>query len=324
MAVAMALGACNTEALPRQADRVVSEDLVVAPLAFPGDVAYVARGTVAEELRFNGTVDVLEREGVAAPISGLLTGALPTSGTQMAKGDVLFSVAPEPGMRAAAAELEAALLAQRLGTGDPAQVEARVTLAMQTAEEMDLPIDDRALEPLPAAFDVLAPIAGTVLVSHPPEGGQTIQGDVLVEIGDTADLVVTATVPGLVAKSVDVGTAVIIATKDGRGSPLEGTIIAIVEPEEGEGDDVPVTLVIDLAIDVLEFGTGVRVAITGASHQDVLWLPPGVIRSHNGTTFVIVDNGETARRVEVVLGVQTDEQVEVGGFLVEGQKVVGP
>lgn len=325
MVIPLALGACSNGTLPRQADRAVSQGLAVAQLDSPGEVAYVALGTVAEEFRFNATVDVVDRVGVAAPIAGNVNGPLPTRGTQVARGDVLFSMAPSVEMKAAAAELEAALLARQLGIGDVDRLEARVAAATHRAEELGLPTDGRALEPFPEEIIVEAPVSGTVLVAHPPEGGQAVQGDILVELGDIAELLVTLSVSSEMAQLVEVGSSVVVATRDGRGEPVDGTVSSIEEPEEAEAENAnEVRLAIELESDPFEYGTGVRVAITGVAHQNVLWLPPQVIRSHDGKTFIIVVEGETARRVEVVVGVQTEEQVEVSGLLVEGQKVVGP
>jgi multidrug efflux pump subunit AcrA (membrane-fusion protein) len=58
--------------------------------------------------------------------------------------------------------------------------------------------------------------------------------------------------------------------------------------------------------------------------DDVLLLPPATIRSFRGRDFVIVQEGERRRRVDVQIGLETDERVEVIGDLKEGDRVVGP
>lgn len=324
LAAAMALVACADDVVPRQADRDTSQGLTVAQLDSPGDVAYVARGTVAEELRFNATVDVIDRQAVPAPITGAISGPLPTRGTQVTAGDALFAMAPSPELRAIAAQLEAALLARQLGIGDADRLEARVQVATARAEEAGLPTDDRALLPLADEILVEAPISGTVLVSHPPEGGLATQGDILVELGDTSDLIVAMSLPSEAGEHVAVDSRVIVATRDGRGEPVEGTVISIEAPEEPEGESGDVFVAIDLDDDLFEYGTGVRVAITGASREDVLWLPPEAIRGFNGSSFVIVVEGGETRRVDVEVGVTTEDQVEVTGSLAVGDQVVGP
>jgi multidrug efflux pump subunit AcrA (membrane-fusion protein) len=284
----------------------------------------VARGTISEEFFFNADVGVVDRVGIAAPISGTLEGPLPQRGTEVAAGDVLFVMSPTLEMQAAAAELEAALLALELGNGDRAELEARVAAASQTAEELGLPTDERALRPLPGEFVTEAPTSGTVIETHPPSEGNAAQGDILVELGDTEELVVTVSAPQEVADLVEEGSPVLVATRDGRGEPVNGTVTSIQEPEEGAEADADVTITIELETDAFEYGTRVRVAITGVSHEDVLWLPPEVLRSHDGQPFVIVEDGDDQKRVKVLLGAQTEEQVEVRGLLYEGDKVIGP
>ena len=315
---------CSSEVAPRQADRETSPGLVIAPLDSPGTVAYVARGTVSEEFFFNADVEVVNRVGVAAPISGTLDEPLPQRGTEVVAGDVLFVLAPTLEMQAAATELEAALLALETGNGDQAELEARVAAASQAAEELGLPTDERALQPLPAEFVTVAPTSGTILETHPPSEGSAAQGDILVELGDTEELVVTVSVPPEVADLVEVGSPVLVATRDGRGEPVAGEVASVQEPEEGAEEGAEVIITIELETDAFEYGTRVRVAITGVSHEDVLWLPPEVIRSHDGQPFVIVEDGDHQKRVNVLLGAQTEDQVEVRGLLYEGDKVIGP
>ena len=60
------------------------------------------------------------------------------------------------------------------------------------------------------------------------------------------------------------------------------------------------------------------------SHPNTLWLPPQAVRKFQGNTFVVVQDGSAQRRVDVKLGLSTDEQVEILQGLSEGQVVVAP
>jgi multidrug efflux pump subunit AcrA (membrane-fusion protein) len=66
----------------------------------------------------------------------------------------------------------------------------------------------------------------------------------------------------------------------------------------------------------------VQVTIVLEDRDDVLWLPPGAVRSFQGRHFVIVQEGSRQRRVDVVLGVVGQDRVEILGGLEEGQMVV--
>ena len=58
--------------------------------------------------------------------------------------------------------------------------------------------------------------------------------------------------------------------------------------------------------------------------DDALLLPPETIRSFRGYKFVIVQEGDQRRRVDVQIGLESDERVEVIGDLKAGDQVVGP
>lgn len=58
--------------------------------------------------------------------------------------------------------------------------------------------------------------------------------------------------------------------------------------------------------------------------ENVLWLPPGVIRTFQNRTFVVLDTPDGPRTVDVQLGLQTDERVEIVSGVNEGDVVIAP
>lgn len=72
-----------------------------------------------------------------------------------------------------------------------------------------------------------------------------------------------------------------------------------------------------------EDGDLVRVTVELERKDDVLWLPPQALRNFDGRRFAVIQDGETQRRVDVTVGIQTPEMVEVEEGLEEGQIVVG-
>lgn len=58
--------------------------------------------------------------------------------------------------------------------------------------------------------------------------------------------------------------------------------------------------------------------------ENVLWLPPSVIRTFQNRTFVVLQTPEGERAVDVVLGLQTDDRVEIVSGVNEGDVVVAP
>lgn len=58
--------------------------------------------------------------------------------------------------------------------------------------------------------------------------------------------------------------------------------------------------------------------------EDVLWLPPSVLRTFQNRTFVVLDTPDGPRTVDVQLGLQTDERVEIVSGVSEGDVVIAP
>ena len=71
-------------------------------------------------------------------------------------------------------------------------------------------------------------------------------------------------------------------------------------------------------------GDLVRVTAEVERADDVLWLPPAAIRNFNGRLFVVVQDGDVQRRVDVRVGVEADDRVEILEGVEEGQVIVGP
>lgn len=58
--------------------------------------------------------------------------------------------------------------------------------------------------------------------------------------------------------------------------------------------------------------------------ENTLWLPPAALRTFQNRTFVVVDAPEGQRVVDVTIGLQTDERVEILTGLEEGDVVIAP
>jgi multidrug efflux pump subunit AcrA (membrane-fusion protein) len=99
----------------------------------------------------------------------------------------------------------------------------------------------------------------------------------------------------------------------GSGKTIEEsdktTRVTILEPAEEAG---------------YALGDLVRVTAEIEHERDVLWLPPQAIRSFNGRRFAVVQDGDVQRRVDVTLGVEAEERVEIEAGLEAGQIVVAP
>ena len=57
--------------------------------------------------------------------------------------------------------------------------------------------------------------------------------------------------------------------------------------------------------------------------SNVLWLPPAAIRTFQSRTFVVLQTPDGPRRVDVEIGLQTDDRVEIVSGVNEGDVVIG-
>jgi hypothetical protein len=70
-------------------------------------------------------------------------------------------------------------------------------------------------------------------------------------------------------------------------------------------------------------GDLVRVTVELERKADVLWLPPQALRIFDGRRFAVLQDGDVQRRVDVEVGIETPDRVEIESGLEEGQTVVG-
>ena len=70
-------------------------------------------------------------------------------------------------------------------------------------------------------------------------------------------------------------------------------------------------------------GDVIRITIVLEQKPDTLWLPPAAIHTFEGRKFVVVQEKAGQRRVDVKLGIESEDRVEIASGLTEGQIVVG-
>jgi multidrug efflux pump subunit AcrA (membrane-fusion protein) len=70
-------------------------------------------------------------------------------------------------------------------------------------------------------------------------------------------------------------------------------------------------------------GDLVRVVVELERKADVLWVPPQALRIFDGRRFAVLQDGDVQRRIDVTVGIETTERVEVEEGLEEGQVLVG-
>jgi macrolide-specific efflux system membrane fusion protein len=123
------------------------------------------------------------------------------------------------------------------------------------------------------------------------------------------------------------GMPVIIIPDADTDVKLTGTIRQLPSPYgTGASDEGAIHVALDSppSASTYQSGDKVTVVVQLASKEGALWLPPDAIRSAGGRTFVIINSDSGPKRVDVEIGLQTRDMVEIISGLEEGQIVVGP
>jgi multidrug efflux pump subunit AcrA (membrane-fusion protein) len=229
----------------------------------------------------------------------------------------------------AVADAEAALqqaqldYEQAVADADPGSYNLR--LLVLDLEQAQLDIQD--LENQIASAQLIAPFDGQIL-SLNIEAGDAVQGYSTVgAVADPAKLEITAELSSDELSQMALNQQALITLRNRPGETFSGTVHQLPYPYGGTtvdtGDDTAVHVSIDSDVD-MTLGELATVSIILQEKDDVLWLPPAAIRTYQGRDFVVVQNPDgTQQRVDVLLGIATDERVEIAAGLEEGQVIIG-
>lgn len=196
-------------------------------------------------------------------------------------------------------------------------------------------IDPKSTDPLNqlnAQVDkarVYAPADGMIISGVNP--GRAVSSTTIVfTIGDGSQSEILATVDPAKSdqqfKSMFEGMPVVVTPNSQPDLHLSGKIRQLPSPYgTGNSNDTNVHVVLDQTppAGALKFGDTVTVSVQLANKTGILWLPPAAIRVVGGVTFVIVNGTDGPKRIDVEVGLQTADQVEITSGLKEGQVVIG-
>lgn len=347
LACALFLFACGS-------GQVASE---VTPTPFPTPVRptfTVQRGDIVVEAKLNGRVLPLALETVYFQIPGQVREVYAHVNDEVTEGELLGELAEAQELRAQADEtrrtirraqidLEIAQLtleqlqSQGRSANEIKIQELQVELAQMNLEEVleDLGIDPESpvldeLDAQVAQARAFAPADGTIIAAI--NVGRNVTPDTpAFVLGDPSQLEVVADLDAskgdTEVKEMFEGMPVIITLNADADVKLTGTIRQLPSPYgTGASDERVIHVVLDSPPSANSYQTGDNVTVTVllANKEDVLWLPPDAIRSAGGRTFVIINSDTGPQRIDVEIGLQTRDRVEIVSGLEENQVVVGP
>jgi membrane fusion protein, heavy metal efflux system len=171
---------------------------------------------------------------------------------------------------------------------------------------------------------IKAPIAGTI-ADREVTLGQSAEdaGAVLMTIVDDRTVLATANIYEKDLSQVAPRQRVRVTVSSLPDQVFEGQITTIGSVVEGENRVVPVRAELGNADGTLKPGMFAELEVlTTRTPEPVVVIPQSALVEANGQQLVFVQNGNTFQPVEVVLGRQAGELVEVQSGLFEGDRIV--
>jgi multidrug efflux pump subunit AcrA (membrane-fusion protein) len=245
----------------------------------------------------------------------------------------------------AQAEYNDAYAATGLGIFDAQILEKDAELAEHKIEQLE-----RGVDPL-LALDVervrleiadterqitdarlVAPFGGEILSMGVRPGDLAEAFKTVLVLADPSQLEVTAELGAEEMSEMSVGQPATITLRSRPDKEFSGSVRQMPYPFGGgavdgvgdaAGEDTAVRISFDDPGVDLELGELATVVISLEEKQDALWLPPAAIRTFQGRDFVVVQDEEGQRRVDVRLGIESDDRVEILEGLEAEQIVVG-
>jgi macrolide-specific efflux system membrane fusion protein len=314
----------------------------------------VQRGDIAVNAKLFGRVTPLALHTVYFQMSGHVSEVYANVNDVVKKGQALGDLAELQDLKTKASEtrheirraqiaLEIAQLtlekykAENRPDYDIKVQELQVELAQMSLDEV---LEKLGIDPTTDVLDQLdaeavkaraiAPTDGTIIAAVNVGRSVTTTTPAFV-LGDSSKLEVVADLTtnsgDEQVKEMFEGMPVVVSLDAKPDVQLTGKIRQLPSPYgTGSSEENAIHIVLDQAPSPDTYQTGDKVTITVqlASKSGVLWLPPDAIRKAGGRTFVIVNSESGPKRVDVEIGLQTRDMVEIVSGLTEGQVVVGP
>jgi multidrug resistance efflux pump len=192
--------------------------------------------------------------------------------------------------------------------------------------------NELSIERLTAQLDntvITSPIDGKVTSVSAYEGREVPAFKTVFVVADESELEVTAEPMSSQLQRLSEGMSAQIILSAYPGKDLEGEIIQLPYPYGRGGgssvEEVDKQTHISFDPEDLDIGPGdlVKVIVTIERKEDALWLPPAAIRTFAGRKFVVVEEEGRQRRVDITVGIESAERIEIVDGLEEGQIVIG-
>lgn len=174
-----------------------------------------------------------------------------------------------------------------------------------------------------AQSPVLSTIDGTVLSVQANTGDTVTANTVVYVVGDISNVVVESFVPERFSASIHEGLAASISFEAIRGEFFAATVSETSPVLDPSSRTVRIRLKFAQKDARIKPGMFAQASLVTETRSDVLTVPRNsVINTYGSFIVFIIDEKNTAHQVEIGIGLESEEQIEVIRGLEEGDRVV--
>ncbi len=204
--------------------------------------------------------------------------------------------------------------------------ENELELAKISFDETKISVAD--IESAIADAQIVAPFDGEVTSLRLSDGRSVEAFNVYSIVSDMNSLDLSANLTSDEMQDLEVGMMVITELVNRPGQSFSGAIryLPFGLPADATEDEKSTRISLDVNPEELGLNSGdlMRVTVVLKDKEDVLWLPPQAIRTFEGRRFVVVQEDGFQQRVDIKIGIEGDDRIEILEGLEEGQIVVSP
>jgi HlyD family secretion protein len=178
------------------------------------------------------------------------------------------------------------------------------------------------------SLEIIAPYDGVVLSVALSPGMQVTAFKAVLTVVDPQGLEITLLPSSAELSELSAGQAAVVRLANRPGQEYPGQVRSVPltsgSTAAGQASDQSVRVSLEDKDMLLTMGEIATVTIALEERDSVLWLSPAALRTFQGRDFVIIQDGEIQRRVDIRLGLKSQERVEILEGLADGQSVLGP
>ncbi len=169
---------------------------------------------------------------------------------------------------------------------------------------------------------LVAPFDGVISQQFARVGSNVRALDPLIKMAKPGELILVGTLNPVQSTQVDIGAKVTCYFDNAPNTPVTGMITSFPKmPPDAANQTVIISLDEDVKLEIARLA---RCNTVLGEAQNVLWLPPLAVRTFQGRRFVVMQGEDGSRkRIDVEVGLESDDRVEIKRGVQQGDVVVG-